>query len=35
LFFPSGACRQKRNDDKLVNTFIALDNGGWGIKYPK
>lgn len=26
MFFPSGACRQKRNDDKLVNTFIVLDN---------
>lgn len=27
LFFPSGARRQKRNDDKPVNTFTAFDNG--------
>lgn len=26
LFFPSGARRQKRNDDKPVNTFTAFDN---------
>lgn len=27
LFFPSGARRQKRKDDKPVNTFTAFDNG--------